>query len=418
MDPRLDLLSAPPTDRDLPPLRGPGANPAPSVSVWSVMRRWRLMLVAAAVAAGIAGYAVTTGGTPTYQAKAVLLVGPINTDYQTVRAAGQLAQTYAQLATSQPLLNATAKRLGLTDVGGGISASANDVTRLLTVQVEDRDKARAVRIAGAHATELVALSKQRASTQASPGELQIVEPAQASVGTVGLGPVPIAVAAALVGFLGALGLALMLDRSTETVRDASDIANATGAGAIASISGRPLKTDSGPALVAKEPRSRKAEEFRRLAAKLRAVGERSVLVLEVDDQALAVAMNLAAALSTGGRHVAFLDAAEDPAAAMTLDIADNVSVHALSGEDGDDASARELIERLLVEADVVVVRAPTLDRSPVGLTWARVVDGTLLVASTDRTSRSALTSTVESLRLVHARLLGTVLTSGSRILGR
>jgi hypothetical protein len=202
------------------------------------------------------------------------------------------------------------------------------------------------------------------------------------------------------------------------VRDASDIANATGAGAIASISGRPLKTDSGPALVAKEPRSRKAEEFRRLAAKLRAVGERSVLVLEVDDQALAVAMNLAAALSTGGRHVAFLDAAEDPAAAMTLDIADNVSVHALSGEDGDDASARELIERLLAQADVVVVRAPTLDRSPVGLTWARVVDGTLLVASTDRTSRSALTSTVESLRLVHARLLGTVLTSGSRILGR
>jgi capsular polysaccharide biosynthesis protein len=418
MDPRLDLLSVSPADRDLPPLRPSGAGAERNVSIWSVIRRWRLMLVAAAVAAGLAGYAVTAGGTPTYQAKAVLLVGPINTDLDTVKAAGQLAQTYAQLATSQPVLNATAKRLGLRDVGGGISASANEITRLLTVQVEDRDKARAVRIAAAHATELVALSKQRQSAEPGPGELQVVEPAEATGGAVGLGAAPIALAAALAGFLGALGLALLLDRSTEAVRDASDIAAATGAGAIASISGRPLKHHSGPSLVAREPRSRKAEEFRRLAAKLRAVGERSVLVLEVDDQALAVASNLAAALSTGGRHVAFLDAAQDPAGAMALDIADNVSIHAISGEDGDDASARELLERLLAEADVVVVRAPTLDRSPVGLTWARVVDGTLLVASTDRTSRTALTSTVESLRLVHARLLGTVLTSGSRILGR
>jgi capsular polysaccharide biosynthesis protein len=389
------------------------------------------------LAAGVAGYAVGAGGQPTYEAKAVLLVGPINTDFQTVRASGQLAQTYAQLATSRPVLDATAKRLGLSDVGGGVSASAIAVTRLLTVTVKDTDKDRAVRIAGAHASELVTLGEQRQgagsasgtsttpgattttpapgiSTSAGPGELQVVEPAQAASAPVGLGTVPIALAAALVGFLGALGLAVVLDRSSGTVRDAGDVAAATGAGAIASLGKRALLAGPGSVLVEREPRSRAAHDFRSLAAKLRAVGERSLCVLEVDDRAVGVSANLAAALTAGGRQVALVDAGEDKASKIPLRLKDGVTVHHVDG----DSSAAETVERLLGEVDVVVVRAPGLDRSPAGLSWARVVDGTIIVASTDHTSRGDLTSTVEGLRLVHARLLGTVLGSGSGIFGR
>ena len=63
----------------------------------TVLRRWRGMLAAAALTAGVIGYLVASSGTPTYEARSVLLVGPINTDLDTLRAAGQLAHTYAEL---------------------------------------------------------------------------------------------------------------------------------------------------------------------------------------------------------------------------------------------------------------------------------------------------------------------------------
>jgi hypothetical protein len=231
---------------------------------------------------------------------------------------------------------------------------------------------------------------------------------------VGLGTVPIALAAALIGFLGALGLAVVLDRSSGTVRDADDVADATGAGAIASLGKGALLAGPASVIVERDPRSRAAQDFRSLAAKLRAVGERSLCVLEVDDRAVGVAANLAAALTAGGRQVALVDAGEDKASRIPSQLVDGVTVHHVDG----DASAAEVIERLSAEADVVIVRAPGLDRSPTGLSWARVVDGTIIVASTDHTSRSDLTSTIEGLRLVHARLLGTVLGSGSALFGR
>jgi hypothetical protein len=150
---------------------------------------------------------------------------------------------------------------------------------------------------------------------------------------------------------------------------------------------------------------------------MRAVGDRSLCVMEIDERGVGVAANLAVALTAGRRRVALIDAGEDPAAMVPEDLAEGVTVHA-APLDGTEEVAREMIERLLGEADTVIVRAPGIDRSPVGLTWAGVVDGTLFVASTDRTVRSDLSAAVESLRLVHGRLLGTVLGSGSPYLGR
>ncbi|WP_187368862.1 hypothetical protein [Baekduia soli] len=404
------------TDRPLDP--APPRSSERNLSVWAVARRWRTMLLAAAVAAGLAGYAVGAGGHPTYEAKAVLLVGPINTDLDTVKAAGQLAQTYAQLATTQPVLAATAQKLSLRDVSGEVSASANGVTRLLTITVKDRDRLRATRIASTHAQELVALAAKRESgSPTDPGELQVVEPAQASGGPVGPGALPIGLAAALVGLLGALGVAVVLDRSSGAVRDVSDITAATGTGAIATLSTGTLRAGPGSALVVREPSSRGAQEIRRLAAKLRAVGERSLLILEVDDRAVGVAANLAVALTAGGRSVALIDGGEDAGSRVPDDLADGVSVHP-APLDGGPAAHQALLEELMAHHDVVVIRAPGIDRSPAGLSWGRLADGTILVAGVDRTSREDLVSTVESLRLVHGRVLGTVLGAGSPFIGR
>jgi capsular polysaccharide biosynthesis protein len=413
MNSRLDVDRRPvtmhQTDRELEASAAPGG--AARVSIWSVMRRWRALLIGATLAATVAGYVVGSGGQATYEAKAVLLVGPINTDFDTVKASGQLAQTYAELATTEPVLAATERRVRLRDIGANVTASANAVTRLLTIRVKDTNRTRAVNIARAYALEIVALGGSPQGSDPDPGQLSIVEPAEASASPIGLGTGPVTIAAALIGFLGALGLAFILDRSSGAVRDDSDVTAATGAPCLDLLSGRTLRAEPGSALVRKEPKSRGADEIRRLGAKLRAVGERSLLVLEVDDRAVGVAANLAVALTAGGRRVALVDAGEDQGARIPKALAEGVEV--IRAPEDRDGAAQALHERLLEAFDVVVVRAEGLDRSPAGLAWGRIAAATLLIAGTDRTTRGDLTTTVESLRLVHARLLGTVLGVGS-----
>jgi hypothetical protein len=52
--------------------------------------------------------------------------------------------------------------------------------------------------------------------------------------------------------------------------------------------------------------------------------------------------------------------------------------------------------------------------SSTGLAWAGVAEATLLAVQRQRTPRHDVTSAVQSLRLVQARLAGTVLTARSR----
>jgi capsular polysaccharide biosynthesis protein len=175
------------------------------------MRRWGCTLAAAMAIAGLVGFIVASSRTPTYESSAVLLVGPINTDragLDTLRAAGQIAETYAQLATSRPVIDATERRLALPDDSASISARASEVTRLLTVKVRDQDPERGARIANAHAKELVALAARERARTRGPGKLQIVDPAQ-PVESPSHPAVAIAIVCALTGLLGLLGLALM-----------------------------------------------------------------------------------------------------------------------------------------------------------------------------------------------------------------
>jgi len=316
-------------------------------------------------------------------------------------------------------LRATAQKLNLRDVSGEVSASANAVTRLLTITVKDRDRNRATTIARAHADELVALAAQRSSTgKTDPGALQLVEPAEASASPVGPGSLAIGLAAALVGLLGALGFAIVLDRSSGAVRDVGDVKAATGAGVLAMLSRSTLRAPADQALVVDDPSSRGAQELRRLASKLRAVGDRSVLVLEVDERAGGVAANLAAALTSGGRRIALVDASDDGSVPIPEDLAAGVAVAHVREHDRDPNALQDHLDELLEDADIVIIRAPGLDRSPAGLGWARIAGGIVLVASTDNTSRGDLAAIVENIRLVHGRLLGTVLGSGSPFSGR
>ena len=119
------MLSNPPTSATqqrggAPLLDGRGGSGLDGVL--SVLRRWRAVLAAAALTGLVCGYLVASAATPSYESRAVMLVGPINGDLDTLRAAGQLAQTYAQIATSRPTVNATGRRLGLS-----VSPSASNI---------------------------------------------------------------------------------------------------------------------------------------------------------------------------------------------------------------------------------------------------------------------------------------------------
>jgi polysaccharide biosynthesis transport protein len=305
-------------------------------------------------------------------------------------------------------VDATQRRLGLRNISGSISADASEVTRLLTIRVRDRNPQRGAAIANAHARVLVALAAKRRTRVPGPGELQIVEPARPASSPVGPGAVPIAIVCALAGLLGALGLAMLLDRSGEAIRGVDDVNRLTGAGCVGRLGRGAWRAAGRPALVTRSPRSAGADEYRLLATRLRAIGDRSLTLRRVDDRPTTVAANLGAAMADRGARVVLLELEADRATLLApgavpeaLPVA---PAEALAADD-----ARRILHDLLGDADVVLVDAPSLQRSSSGLVWASVADGTLISAQVDRTARHELAGTADSLRLVHARLLGTVL---------
>jgi tyrosine-protein kinase len=417
------MLVGPQATTDTPGLRG----------FVKVVRRWRWMLVAATLAAAVAGYITASDGAPRYEARAVLLVGPLNVSKETLDAAGQLAQTYAELARTDTVRTATARRLRLDSPAVDVEASASSATRLLTIRVHDSSPLLAARIANAEAAELIRATEQsRRAGNGGASDLRIVDPARPPLGPTGPAPAAIALLAGLVGMLGAFAFAMLLDRSGDTVKGPEDLEAATGVPCIGALSRSALRRPRhGTPIVALEPQSRAADEYRLLAAKLAARGRQSLLVM---------AGNLAVARTSTGAQVALIDvdtaeaeqathaAAEEadaPDAPVPLNghrrngqngfAADHDGVEVLpalavveAGRAGPDG-ARELLGRLEKEVDVVLLHAQSPQRSPGGLAWARAADATLLLAERDRTLSGDLRAAAETLQLVHGRLLGTVL---------
>src|SRR5512132_789033 len=153
-----------------------------AAGIWR--RAW--IVVLATAGAALAAHVAVADHPRVHEANAVLLVGPLKAGIDTLRASGPLAETYAELAGSRPVLAATDRRLHERGAASGISTSANQTTRLLTVEARNADAARAARIANAHAATLVALAARRASGAIPSGRLQVIDPAVPSGSAVGL----------------------------------------------------------------------------------------------------------------------------------------------------------------------------------------------------------------------------------------
>ncbi|PKO17340.1 MAG: hypothetical protein CVU38_21675 [Chloroflexi bacterium HGW-Chloroflexi-1] len=87
-----------------------------------LLRKWLWLVVICTLMAGGTAYVVSKNSTPIYQASATLLVNqasnPVSgAGYQDILTSERLAKTYANLLTGWPVLDETARRLGVDASG-------------------------------------------------------------------------------------------------------------------------------------------------------------------------------------------------------------------------------------------------------------------------------------------------------------
>jgi uncharacterized protein involved in exopolysaccharide biosynthesis len=134
-------------------MNGPGLMP--------LVRRWWWLLLAGAIVGGLAAFIAASSATKTYEADARLLVGPVSGDYPTLQASGALGRTYAELAQGRRVVNAAAREAGVRltrdQVDKAVSATSNDVTRIVDLRARSQNPQDAAKLAGAVAHQLMVL---------------------------------------------------------------------------------------------------------------------------------------------------------------------------------------------------------------------------------------------------------------------
>jgi non-specific protein-tyrosine kinase len=129
-------------------------------------RQWWWLLLLAPLIGGFTAHYVGSQRTPLYSASATLFISPGSLtpdNYNSIFASQNIAQTYATLATSAPVLDAAAKDLGLPSVGA--SASASDKSLFMSVSAIDTNPERAAAVANAVSDEFVKYIQQQSAAQ-------------------------------------------------------------------------------------------------------------------------------------------------------------------------------------------------------------------------------------------------------------
>jgi capsular polysaccharide biosynthesis protein len=384
---------------------------------------WWAIVLAAVVGVALAALA-TSRVEPVYESEARLVVGPPDRKVSELRASGQQAQTYAELATSRPVLEAARRRIKLdtpvSDLRSDVVATANDVTRILSITARASTARDAARLASAVPE---ALARQVFGGPAPPNTLRLVESPDTPDEPIGASAGPMVAVAGIAGALAAFTLLLVADAVRGRVRGPLELADATDAPFLGAMDG-----PEGDRLVAVRLRLARGRGEKPL---------RSVVVAGLDDHATGeAAARLADALALDGARTLLLDG-QAGAGELTEHLRlggrpgvadllgplparlDEVAVQWASGlrvvpsgtpshEPGEDA-LRELLRRLRDEVDVVVVSVGSREPSPAGLRWARAVSGVLLVARQDRALRDAATLAADAFRQVGATVVGAAL---------
>lgn len=140
-----------------------------------ITRRWWWLVILGALAAGAAAFWVSQNNTDVYEASSRLIIGPgvdsPSPGLDDLRAGGHLLRTYAELPTTNPMLQGVIDRLDLDtdplDLRNMIEVRASEETQILTVYVRAPNAGDAMRIANQVAQGLVDISPSAEGTAAS-----------------------------------------------------------------------------------------------------------------------------------------------------------------------------------------------------------------------------------------------------------
>ncbi len=410
----------------------------------AILRRWWWTLLVAAWVAGLMGYVIAGRIEPTYEASARLLVGPINSDTNTLRASSQLVQTYAELATSQSLLENTVSEMGLppeaaVDLAGAVRTIANDQTRILTIRVEGPDPAGVTKAANTIAAQLIETTS-RGATLVSEGQLSVLDFAREPIVPVAPQVSLIVLMSVAAGLLGAIVLVLLVEYLADRIQDRDELARATGERVIGEV------TAGAPAATATRASDASSltptYDYAPLVAGLTfgeaEDGRRDLVVAMADDgpHGSDLAAGLAAAAAEwrlvvlvdadpSGRLSWLLGASGLPGLHDPLGYRERLTDRIVAGSipntrilpagtnpgapNPSPEEARELRESIAGPGDVVIVDAGTLPGSSTAMVWAGVVGTTVLAVRRGSTRRSMVRQAVALLDMVHASLVGSIL---------
>jgi non-specific protein-tyrosine kinase len=493
---------------------------------FAILRRWGWIMLLCTALAGVTGYLYISRQSPVYQSRARYLIGPAldpNVTRSDIQTSSQIGQTYDDLSTSRPVLEAVIAKLKLDttpeQLKDQLGATFIDTTQILTLRANAGDPVVAANIANAVGDELIQRSPSSPTSKAAlrrqQAEAQIVR-LQDTIRTTDVEieqlanqiqqttdpvaqraliiqldqrrsqlaaanrsftdlngllqtsdvnkitlfeqavPVPDApiapdvsrtvLAAVIAGLVLGLVAMILLEYFNDVIYTPEALRKTTGLTYLGGLARhKRLRGSNGAQLVTvSRPETLAAESYRILRTNLQIAGtDRHLPSLLISspsrgDGKTDVAANLAVVLARAGKLVILVDAnLRRPQIATLFGVPDqNGLAQLLESESLPDPVAVSSVPNLFVlpaggvapnsseilgsqrmyrliqeykaRADVVLIDSPPLWYSD-ALALAPQADGVLLVVSSGTTGRENTINAVESLRLVGARIIGTVL---------
>lgn len=421
-----------------------------------IRQRWQLITACISIAvASAATMSLLT--TPVYESSAKLFVrsadtgGDTNNAYTGSLLSQQRVKSYREFVTSPFVTREVASRLnipGLTPgvIGSRVTADSSLDTVNLNIHGRDTDpnRARDLTQAVAEAFRSYVGSLEAPQSGASPVRLEIVVPAATGVQVLPRTKLNVALGL-LVGLAIGMGLAVLKEVLDTRVKSPSDLEDRMQLATLAVIGFDPNAKDH-PLIVHDDPRSPRAEAYRRLRTNLQFVDvdhrPRSIVVTSaVENEGKTTSVcNLAIATAEAGMAVILIDGdLRRPSIGNYLGLEQavgltNVLINQVPIDDALQPWGRsgklwvlpagtlppnpsellgsqhmhDLMRELETRAFVLIDTPPLLPVTDAAILSAEA-SGTLLVVRMNRTRREQVASAVESLSNVGAHLFGTVL---------
>jgi capsular polysaccharide biosynthesis protein len=359
-----------------------------------VLKRWILVIAIATGVAVLIGWRFSASADESYEATAVILVGPLNTDNDTMRASGALAQTYAELATSESLLDRVSDETGVpaADLEDGVRSTANGTTRFLTIRARADEAETARAVADAVTVDLIRQSREGAVRP--EGQLRLIDPAATPDEPVTPRGDLVIPLAAVAGLLGSAALVLLYEFVSDSAETASKVGEATGIPTL--VVGRRRHWGDSRSRRRPDPLRVVATQVELASPSMRAV---TVTGASDGDGSAGVAQALARIWSER-RPVVVLDVTGD--VVRTEDgapLPDAPRCSAITEQ-----AARALLDELTADGSLVVVIGPSVVSSTAGLVWSHVADVTLLGVRRFQTQQSQVRNAASNLRATGAEV--------------